>query len=137
MWLKKSTLRGGIHRAVALLTMGKRAATMVDAVPKVSDKVIKARQQLRGSREYRRCEAQRASSEWSRSAGTPHTRACHLAAWDAGLARNYTWHVDWSATTPPVRRWVDRAQTLAKARASNEGPHGDSSRKRPLLGRSW
>ena len=96
-----------------------------------------ARQQLRGSREYRRCEAQRASSEWSRSAGTPHTRACHLAAWDAGLARNYTWHVDWSATTPPVRRWVDRAQTLAKARASNESPNGDSSRKRPLLGRSW
>ena len=96
-----------------------------------------AREQLRGSREYRRCEAQRASSEWSRSAGTPHTRACHLAAWDAGLARNYTWHVDWSATTPPVRRWLDRAQTLAKDRASNEGPNGDSSRKRPLLRQSW
>ena len=73
-----------------------------------------AREELRDKAIYKKCEEQRSSAEW-RASQDPWTLECWQTAWDVGLARRYTWSMNFQKTTPLVKSWLSRAQTFVKA----------------------
>ena len=81
-----------------------------------------AREELRNNPVYRKCEEQRRSAEW-RDSQEPWTTECWQTAWDLGLARKYTWGVNFMKTTPLLKSWLSKAETLVKTALL---PHYDS-----------
>ena len=73
-----------------------------------------AREELRSNPSYKKCEEQRRSQEW-RASVDPWTLECWQTAWDVGLARKYTWTMNFQKTTPLVQSWLSKAQTFVKA----------------------
>jgi len=72
------------------------------------------REELKDKWFYKKCMEQRSSSEW-RTSEDPYTAECWLTLWDASLARKYTWSLDFEKTTPTVKGWLSKSQTIIKA----------------------
>ena len=75
------------------------------------------REELKEKDFYKKCLSQAASPEWNTrvDGGIPYTAECWQAASDAGLARQYTWNMNFEKTTPRVRGLLDNAHTVLKA----------------------
>jgi len=72
------------------------------------------REELKNKWYYKQCMEQRASDEW-KSGEDPYTGECWMTLWDASLARKYSWAMDFEKTTPTVKSWLSKAQTVVKA----------------------
>jgi hypothetical protein len=65
---------------------------------------------------YKTCMAERNRPEWqNRKAGLPYVKSCFQTAYDAALARKYSWDVQLTNITPLVRSYLTKALTVFNA----------------------
>jgi hypothetical protein len=65
---------------------------------------------------YKKCMAERRKPEWqSRKVGLPTVKECYETAYDAALARKYSWDVQLTNITPLVRSYLTKALTVINA----------------------
>jgi len=75
-----------------------------------------AQKELKEVDYYKTCMQQKAQPEWqSRKTGLPWIKECFETAYDAALARRYSWDVQLTNLTPYVRSWITKALTVFNA----------------------
>ena len=75
-----------------------------------------AQKELKEVDYYKTCMQQKAQPEWqSRKTGLPWIEECFETAYDAALARRYSWDVQLTNLTPYVRSWITKALTVFNA----------------------
>jgi hypothetical protein len=75
-----------------------------------------AHKELKDVDYYKACMQDKSRPEWqTRQAGLPYTKPCFQTAYDAALARKYSWDVQLTNLTPLVRSWITKALTVFNA----------------------
>jgi len=73
-----------------------------------------AKTNLKSSENYKTCMNQKGLAEWKSRRGLPYTKECYMTAYDASLARKYSWDVKFESISPEVRALYEKATTLFK-----------------------
>ena len=74
-----------------------------------------AHQELKDVDYYKKCMAEKNKPEWQSRQALPWTKHCFQTAYDAALARKYSWDVQLNNLTPYVRSWITKGLTVVNA----------------------